>query len=534
MASCEKDGIPHHEIGEDLLPTHILSLNSKKIPYTKAEHYKQLENKINILKEEFRTNFNKQEGDKDSIWIVTKNVTYITYAKTHTYTFKLRRKSPEYLIENIVLHYNVKEKNYDEYLVQYDVTPGEYLVLYENGLFEDSEKVIVTKLNNGFFNSLGIKGCELSSETAYVDCAWGEHTQDNISSWGSCEGAGTENGPSAYQVTSSSCTDDPDPDPESIDSGDSGGGGGGTSNDDVVTNPDLTEPCSDDSTDNQLSNSDGDCLVLDTDPVEEERAENFIIEITETLAFQNKTALKKIKDDLVRTGELGHIINKFKPRNPVLHLEWGIFYNTNWRNTGRTILNEDINTAFIDINENSLDKVSNIVMVKTIAHEIIHAELYRKLKELVDEASVISFSEYEGLLTNYPGIAHYVMAYGELNVNQNGNRVITWGLTPNYSLAHHNQMAEFYRETLIKTMKDYDLMHNITRGLNSIEFYEAISWAGLKNYSESGINQYYDAWQKFKDTIDINESHIPLGQRTYDRYENIIINEYNNSGIIFN
>ena len=256
------------------------------------------------------------------------------------------------------------------------------------------------------------------------------------------------------------------------------------------------------------------------------------IEITETLLFQSKTSLKKIKDDIVSTGELTQIIDKFRPTNPVLHLEWGIFSNLNWRNTGRTILNESLNTAFIDINENSLQKVTNIVMVKTIAHEIVHAELFRKLKEIVNQTGMISLSEYEALRGNYPGIAHYAMAYGDLIINQDGNRVVTWGLTPNYHQAHHNQMASFYRETLIKTMKAYDLMHNIHRGSNSEEFYNAMSWAGLRTYSEDeGITQYYDAWLEFKNLIDINENHIPIGQRTYDRYNAIITQEYNNSGI---
>ncbi len=258
-----------------------------------------------------------------------------------------------------------------------------------------------------------------------------------------------------------------------------------------------------------------------------------IVEITETIEFQNQTCLKSIKDDVVSTGQMSKIIKKFEPTYPVLHLEWGMFSNSEWGNTGNTSLNLEQDTAFINLNSQSLLHVSNIVMVKTIAHELIHAELYRKLKELVDDYNIISLAEYNALQDNFMGIADYTLRYGSLEYSQDimGN-FITWGLIPDFSLAHHNQMAAFYRETIIKVMKAYDLSKGVTRP-NADEFYEALSWAGLRITSdENGENsQYIDAWKNFINQVDIDEVDVAVSERTYNRYINIIDQEYNNTGI---
>jgi hypothetical protein len=172
-------------------------------------------------------------------------------------------------------------------------------------------------------------------------------------------------------------------------------------------------------------------------------------------------------------------------------------------------------------------------MVNTIAHEVIHAELLRKLKELVDDYNVISYTEYNGLVDNFLGIAHYTMAHGNLTAETNDfGQITVWSIDPDFSLAHHNQMAAFYRQTLVDVMKAYDLSKGITRS-NADEFYEALSWAGLRITSDENgeNNQYTDAWKNFKNQIDIEEADIPVSQRTYNRYVNIINQEYNGNGI---
>ncbi|TXD85535.1 hypothetical protein ESY86_02715 [Subsaximicrobium wynnwilliamsii] len=276
--------------------------------------------------------------------------------------------------------------------------------------------------------------------------------------------------------------------------------------------------------------------ILNSDPDDNDIVDyelEIFVEITETVAFQEQTCLKAIKDDIVATEKISKLIKKFEPTSPVLHLEWGMFSNTNWGNTGNTGLNANQDTAFINLNSQSLTHVSNIVMVQTIAHEIIHAELYRKLKELVDDYHIISLEEYTELQDNFLGIADFTLRYGNREYTQNiMGDIISWGLYPDLTLAHHNQMAAFYRDTLIDVMKAYDLSKGTTRP-NAEEFYEALSWSGLRITSDENgeISQFTDAWKNFKNQVDIDEADIPEALRTYNRYINIIINEYDNNGI---
>jgi hypothetical protein len=60
-----------------------------------------------------------------------------------------------------------------------------------------------------------------------------------------------------------------------------------------------------------------------------------------------------------------------------------------------------------------------------------------------------------------------------------------------------------------------------------------LTWAGLRGTSDQNGNnsQYNDAWKRFKQQVDIDEANIPEGQRKYDRYTNIIDQEYNSTGI---
>lgn len=92
-------------------------------------------------------------------------------------------------------------------------------------------------------------------------------------------------------------------------------------------------------------------------------------------------------------------------------------------------------------------------------------------------------------------------------------------------------MADFYRGVLIDVMEAYDLINSIVRE-NAEEFYEALSWAGLQSYSDNDeIYQNYDSWQSFVDQVNIDEANIPESERTYNRYETIIQQEYSNNSV---
>lgn len=243
-------------IDESALEHHTPPVLSEKISFTQSKHFSEINSEIKSI----QTKFNKRQTSKEnqsetgSLKILTDEVLYVTYAGTHTYTFKVVRKNPIYLLENIVLHYNLRTKSYDEYLMQYkDLKEQDIKEISEGKLFQDSKKVIVTKLENGFFesHSSSNKGsstskassviCNTVTSTVFVACSSGEHHSGNLGSWGGCTASSL---PYAYQSTSTTCevTDTP---PEETAPPSSGGGGGGNDPDAVVYNPFPLELCID-------------------------------------------------------------------------------------------------------------------------------------------------------------------------------------------------------------------------------------------------------------------------------------------------
>lgn len=241
--ACDNDNELKND--EANLPKIELPVNSKKIDFVNAQHYGKLSEKINSINQKINTNTTQSREVTSDLAIVLNDVLYTEYDSTHTYTFKILREQPLFYIENLVLHYNINTQDYDEYLVQYNITANEFVELSNNGQLHSSDNVIITTLEQGFFDSnTAGRTCERVCETIFVTCEWGVHHEGNIGEWVNCTSYGTDGGPSAYQSCSSSCP--------IIDAGDSGGGGSGgsgsggggtTGSGAVITNPNANEPC---------------------------------------------------------------------------------------------------------------------------------------------------------------------------------------------------------------------------------------------------------------------------------------------------
>ncbi|URM35260.1 hypothetical protein [Flavobacterium anhuiense] len=112
-------------------------------------------------------------------------------------------------------------------------------------------------------------------------------------------------------------------------------------------------------------------------------------------------------------------------------------------------------------------------------HEIIHAEMFRKLLSLSSTRGKIDVTKLNQMLTqnNFPGLYDYYTRYG-INGMQ------------------HEQMAAHYQDTMISFLKNYDTTL-------TTEQYEAISWAGLKGTSswnaltqekKTSLTDIYNSW----------------------------------------
>ncbi|MDH7912126.1 hypothetical protein [Winogradskyella sp. SYSU M77433] len=232
---CQKDdGSESTESSTD-----IQDVISRRLPFEVIPHFTKVDDKINKLRIKLNTKGEvlQKSLDIDSVTIRTDEILYMTYAQTHTYTFKLLRTNPQYYIENIVLHYNVDTESYDEYLVQYDINQQEFLDIYSGSYVGEESKAIITDLDSGTVSTILSKsGCRRTCETISVNCsASGNHAPGQACN----TGVSIDQWAYTYESCTTTCTEEED---ASIDPGPSGGGGGG-GNSAVNTNPEPNEPC---------------------------------------------------------------------------------------------------------------------------------------------------------------------------------------------------------------------------------------------------------------------------------------------------
>ncbi|UWY26333.1 hypothetical protein N4T20_11485 [Flavobacterium sp. TR2] len=132
----------------------------------------------------------------------------------------------------------------------------------------------------------------------------------------------------------------------------------------------------------------------------------------------------------------------------------------------------------ISFNLNNLNR-PGLDVARTFMHEMIHAEMFRKLLSLSSVNGEIDATKLNQMLTqhNYPGLYDYYTRYGV-----NGMQ--------------HEQMAAHYMDTIISFLRGYD------SGLTQSQ-YEAIAWAGLKGTAswnalseakKQSITSTYNSW----------------------------------------
>ena len=161
------------------------------------------------------------------------------------------------------------------------------------------------------------------------------------------------------------------------------------------------------------------------------------------------------------SGGFKKAIQKFDGEFPVNHLHFSVSYDLPANVSGRTYPPQKFITK-IAINRNNLDR-PNLDIARTIIHETIHAEMFRKIMSIINNGGSL-----EGLTkaqwteklskSDYPGILDYYTRYGVDNMQ-------------------HEQMAAHYINTMAGLLKEFD------RGQNSNQFYEDIAWEGLMGTS---------------------------------------------------
>lgn len=182
--------------------------------------------------------------------------------------------------------------------------------------------------------------------------------------------------------------------------------------------------------------------------------------------INNLTGKAKCVYDKLNSMSTGfkNMIKKFDGDFPVSHLKLELKDLGTTR--GQTIAPDGTGNSpdyviTIQLNSNSnihgINYRPNLMTAKTIAHEVIHAEMFRKLLSVLDNggniAGITRQNVLDALGNNYPGMYDYYRRYRN------------W---------QHQQMATHYRGTIADVLKVYD------NNQHSYQFYMDLAWEGLK------------------------------------------------------
>lgn len=145
------------------------------------------------------------------------------------------------------------------------------------------------------------------------------------------------------------------------------------------------------------------------------------------------------------SGGFKNMIQKFDGDFPVSHLKFTMTNDLS-DDTNAVTSNSGQYTIEIKINANTIEKRTLIGLSRTFAHEVIHAELYRKIRSVGSKVSI----------NDFPGIYDYYRRHKD------------W---------QHEQMAAHYIDVISDIISEFD-NNNHNR-----QFYEGIAWEGLHKTS---------------------------------------------------
>lgn len=185
--ACRTDHLPENETSYN--NSSKFQLTSKRISLNESKHKEKLITELDKAETNFKaiskTNVNGRIIDYgNGLSIDTDNAIYIENGPNyHTYTFNIKRENApaDAPIENLVLS-PLTDGTYRELLFSYHLTLQEKQIFMNGGFVDTKNKVTVTNLEKGTFNSGGelarsqSQSCTIEINYYYTTCSAHEHS----------------------------------------------------------------------------------------------------------------------------------------------------------------------------------------------------------------------------------------------------------------------------------------------------------------------------------------------------------------------
>jgi hypothetical protein len=504
FSNCEKDDSITSE-QQNPQNVHRISLNDFNSKINKDDSYNKLQSYFYSNKKNEVQSYNRIEQGDDII-VLTNDILLIQKDDINYYTFKVLTNNSGDEFYNLVIHVNNNQEIIKSEIYEYNPTEvwlqdtsqpySGYVSVVENDII-DIDSIFARAGNDCVVGASG-----------YWECSYGNTGDDHAP--GECNGTSSNY---IIELEYGPCSNDGQAyiagDEEASGGGGTwsptGGGGNNTGND----NQDNTNDTDDDTTPvipmeptvqeeilnciNGLSllgssnqtyidtaifeqlnlskfqwaeiNSnleDNNCSEEAQQDVIEELLEIFDEQIFLDDDFSDNTCLKSVYNDMGKASTFKSYLENFEAEFSVAHLRF----------SSSTTLAADTNAETsapqnylitITFNENNLNR-PRLSVARTMIHEMIHAEIFRKLLSVAQHPSIqLDQNQLIQLRNDYPGLYDYYMRW-KWNIPQ--------GQSP--SSAQHEAMAQHYRGIIKQALEEFD-------NSQTDEIYEALAWTGLQN-----------------------------------------------------
>ncbi|WP_018674820.1 hypothetical protein [Riemerella columbina] len=200
-----------------------------------------------------------------------------------------------------------------------------------------------------------------------------------------------------------------------------------------------------------------------------------------TLKFKNNIKLNSIYNQAKTATNFQQYLKKFIPDASVAHLMFDVSSVSNSNHLAETEPPSNYWIKIIFNKDKDWANIPKIVILDTFLHEMIHAEIYRKLLSLGSTHGNIDINKITSDLLhhNYPGLFDYYVRY-----------------TKDDAAAQHNMMAKHYVEIMVNFLKQV-----YGNKYSDIE-YKTVVWMGLKDtrawnlLPKSDRDLYETTWNK--------------------------------------